>query len=91
MDAQEKDLATKPEQEAQAPEAQPEANPFQQAVDTAAQALGLRSQEESQEIREEGIQENEELQAQLNEQEDVASESVRAVAGGLAGVVEQLF
>ena len=76
-------------EEAQAPEAQPEANPFQQAVDTAAQALGLRSQEESQEIREEGIQENEELQAQLNEQEDVASESVRAVAGGLAGVVEQ--
>ena len=81
-----------PAAEAEAP-AEDERNFIQQAQDFAAEALGLRSQEESQEQRAEGQEQVEEIQQGIEEAEDiptvVARETTRAVAGGVAGVVEQ--
>ena len=81
-----------PQEEQPAP-AEDERNFIQQAQDFAAEALGLRSQEESQEQRAEGQEQVEEIQQDIEEAEDVptvvAREATRAVAGGVAGVVEQ--
>ena len=81
-----------PQEEQPAP-AEDERNFIQQAADFAAEALNLRSQEESQEQRAEGQEQVEEIQEGIDEAEDigtvVARETTRAVAGGVAGVIEQ--
>ena len=63
---------------------------FQQMIDGAAEALGLRSQEESQTIREESQAEQAALQENLNQDAGVLPEVVRSVAGGVTGAVESV-
>ena len=57
------------EQEQPAPAAEDDRNFIQQAQDFAAEALGLRSQEESQEIRDKGLAEKEALQEEFERRE----------------------
>ena len=59
--------AEAPAAEAPTEEASPEQNFFQQATDYAAEALGLRDQEESQELRKEGLAKNDETIENLEE------------------------
>lgn len=94
--AQQQQQQVQPQQlEVSLPEAvaEPALNLFQQATDFAADALGLRTQEESQQQRAEGQQQVAEIQESIDEAEDiptaVARETTRTVAGGVAGVVEQ--
>jgi len=99
MIRQQQEQQAAPQEEQPAPAAEAEApaeddrNFIQQAQDFAAEALGLRSQEESQEQRAEGQEQVEEIQEGIEEAEDiptvVAREGTRAIAGGVAGVVEQ--
>ena len=81
-----------PEVEEQAqPEAQQQPDQVTQlmqgAQDFVAGLLG-QDQEQRQEARAEGQQQQQETQAKFDEQDNIAAETTRAVAGGLAGAVE---
>ena len=77
-----------------APQPQEQAQPdqltqmMQGAQDWVAEKLLGRSEEESQQLREENYQKAQELQQRIDQDKGVLAEGSRAVIGGLAGVVE---
>ena len=61
-------------------------NLFQQAQDALAETLGLRTVEESQELREEGVAQGQELKERIKD--DAGFEPIRAVQGSVLGAAE---
>ena len=65
-------------------------NFFQQAQDFVAENVLGREVEESRQLRADGIEQQEELQQQINEDDSFGAEAVRAVAGGVAEAGESI-